>query len=82
MDLKFICTILAGVTVLYAGILSLADYPYVGACMVLVGGMVAAAPIWRTVRKPKANPRRLAAKRKRKSHLRVVDDLDKPPTYH
>jgi hypothetical protein len=83
MDLKFICTILAGITVLYAGILSLADDSTVGAGMVVLGGMVAAAPIWRTLRKPKAgSTRRTAAKSKRKTHLKVVDDRDKPPTYH
>ena len=82
MDMKSICTILAGATILYAGILSLADDVYVGAGMVTVGGMVVAMPTWRAMRKPTAAPGKSPAKGKRKTHLKVVNDRNDHPTYH
>lgn len=82
MDMKSIGTILAGATILYAGILTLADDLYVGVGMVMAGGVIAALPIWRAMWKPAASPGKFPTKGKRKTHLKVVDEHDKHPTYH
>ena len=85
MDLKSISIILVGVTVIYAGILSLADDFYVGIGMVIIGGIFSAIPIWKAVSRQKvqSGPKKPPAGRKRKVHLKVVDrENEERPTIH
>jgi hypothetical protein len=85
MDLKSISIVLVGVTVIYAGILSLADDLYAGIVMVIIGGISSAIPIWKAVSRQKvqSGPEKPPAKRKRKAHLKVLDgENEERPTIH
>ena len=88
MEIELIFSILGGVTLLYGGILTLTDDLVAGVTMVVVGGLVAAIPLWRVFRhfwnpsgtrtdSPKTR------KRKKKGHLKVVNrEEEERPTYH
>jgi hypothetical protein len=85
MDLKSISIILVGVTVIYAGILSLADDLYAGIVMVIIGGISSAIPIWKVLSRQKvqSGPKKPPAGRKTKVHLKVLDgENEERPTIH
>ena len=85
MDVKSICLIFVGVTVIYAGILSLADDLSVGVGMVIIGGIFSALPIWNALGRGKASagPKKPPARGKRKVHLKVLKGEDEEhPTIH
>jgi hypothetical protein len=84
-----ILSILAGVTILYGGILTLTDDMEAGVTMVVVGGLLAAIPLWSAFgcfRNPPATRTEPpeSRKRKRKDHPRVVrrEEEEERPTYH
>jgi hypothetical protein len=85
MDLKSISIIFLGVTVSYAGILSLAEDLYVGIGMVILGAVFSAVPIWKATsrRKVQPGPKKPPAKGKRRVHLKVLDgENEERPTIH
>jgi hypothetical protein len=88
MEKKLIFSVLGGATLVYGGILTLADDLEAGVTMVVVGGLLAAIPLWRVFRhfwNPSGarieSPK--TGKRKKKDHLKiVVRDEEERPTYH
>ena len=88
MTMKSLSTMLLGATVFYAGILTLSEDLSVGLGMAIIGGILAVAPIWKAFihSKQQGSPKSFttkAKKKKRKVHLKVVDDSKEDrPTYH
>jgi membrane protein implicated in regulation of membrane protease activity len=89
MEVKLVLSILLGVTVFYAGILTLADDTEAGIAMMAAGTLVTAMPLWKAFRRFKKPPGTgtdslQSGKRKRAVHLRVVrpEEEDERPTYH
>jgi hypothetical protein len=89
MNIRSISTIIVGVIILYAGVLSLADDLYVGVSMMIGGSVLAVIPLWNMFvhwRNLTGGATRYAVKtgkRKKKSHLKVVKrEEDERPTYH
>lgn len=83
--MKSISLILLGATIVYAGVLSLADDFMIGVGMVILGGILAAVPAWKAFRswKQPEDPKRFSTRGKRKTRLTIVEDnKDKRPTYH
>jgi hypothetical protein len=89
MSKKQISIILVGATLIYAGVLSLADDLYVGVGMMIAGIILTVMPLWKTVvhfQNSSSGSTAYVAKTrkdKRKVHLRVVDGgKEDRPTYH
>jgi membrane protein implicated in regulation of membrane protease activity len=85
MDLRSISLILLGTTIVYAGVLSLADDFMIGVGMVILGGFLTSVLAWRAFRrlKPPEDPKRFSTRGKRKTRLTIVEDnKDRRPTYH
>jgi hypothetical protein len=89
MNIRSISTIIVGVIILYAGVLSLADDLYVGVGMMIGGCVLALIPIWKTFlrsRNLSGGATKYAVKtgkRKKKRHLEVVKRQEEErPTYH
>jgi len=83
--MKSISLILLGATIVYAGVLSLADDFMIGVGMAVLGGIPAAVPAWRAFHrgKPPEDPTRFSTGGKRKTRLTIVEDnKDRRPTYH
>jgi hypothetical protein len=89
MDVKLISIFLAGVTIIYAGLLTASESPSIGTGMMILGGILAGMPIWKLVsrfRSSSSGGFRGPAKgktRQGKPHLKVVTREKKDPiTYH
>jgi hypothetical protein len=89
MNMKQLAMVFAGITLLYAGVLSLADDLAVGVAMTIGGSVLAVIPIWKAF----AHSRNLSGgstghavktgKKKTKRHLKVVKrEEEERPTYH
>jgi hypothetical protein len=87
MVIRSISIFFLGVTLLYAGVLSLADDLYVGIGMMFGGSILVVLPLWRVLaysRSLSSGPTGRSVKTKEeKTHLKIVkpDDEDRP-TYH
>jgi hypothetical protein len=89
MDPRSVSIIFLGVTLLYAGVLSLADDLYVGAGMMIAGGVLVVMPLWREFIHSRnssggsTGPSVKTGRRKKKRHLKVVErEEEERPTYH
>ena len=88
--MRGILLIFAGAVLFYAGILTTADSLQVGAGMMIIGGLLIAAPAWQALRrfwspaKPWPGSAGKSGKRKKKPHLKVVNGNEENdhPTYH
>ena len=81
--------VFVGVTLLYAGVLSLADHLYVGVGMMIGGSALIVITLWKAFfrsRNLSGGGTRYAAKtgqRKKKRHLEVVKrEEEQHPAYH
>lgn len=85
MDMKSAGLVFAGVTVAYAGVLSLGEDLSVGVGMVIIGGALLVLPLWRalSLRKTTSGRGTSPVRGKRKAHLRVVNnEHEERPTIH
>jgi hypothetical protein len=88
MEIKSIVVVLAGITILYAGVLTLADDLETGVGMIVLGGMLAAMLLWKPFRRwySRADTRGGSPKSgegKKRVHLKAVDgNHEDRPTYH
>jgi hypothetical protein len=87
MDIKQIAMVFVGVTLLYAGVLSLAEDLYVGGGMIIGGGALTVIPLRKAFvrfRSQSGGGGPLKTRKgKRKEHLRVVKrEEEDRPTYH
>jgi hypothetical protein len=89
MNIRSISTIIVGVIILYAGVLSLADDLYVGVGMMIGGSVLAVIPLWNAFvhwrhRCGGATENIVnTGKREKKRRLKVVKrEEEERPTYH
>jgi hypothetical protein len=87
MVIRSISIFFLGVTLIYAGVLSLADELYVGIGMMIGGGILIVLPLWKALghsRSPSSSSNGRSVKaRKKKTHLKIVKpDEEDRPTYH
>jgi hypothetical protein len=77
MNRKQISIILMGVTVFYAGVLSLADDLYVGVGMMIGGSILTLIPLWKVFGhswslSSRSTGHSVKTRKKKKTHLKVV----------
>jgi hypothetical protein len=89
MDIGLISECVVGATLIYAGVLSLPGAPYAGSTMVVIGAVLIAYPVWKTVlrfRGTSKGPLEFGArggKGRKKTHLKVVkSNKEERKTYH
>ena len=89
MNKKQIAAIFIGVTLLYAGVLTLAEDLYAGIGMMVGGSTLVLLPLWkafghfRSLSSGSAEHSRKTVRRKKKTHLKLVQsDEQERPTYH
>ena len=89
MDIILISECVIGATLFYAGLLSFADAPYAGSFMAVIGAILMAYPVWKTVlrfRGQAKGPLEFGArggKGRKKTHLKVVkSNKEERRTYH